>query len=391
MANKRRDNAIEQARRGRDDVKRMAGNRQGAENAPGSDAASSLQKKPQTSTQDQNTSASHPPAAVAKSDPAPPPAADAEQRDSGDNKTQDQSPAEYHEAPPADKAPDGPADATQIPVVVGPDDLLVISLDDILVGGINTRVVDRESAKFQELMASIRDEGQLSPLLVGPEGDKYRLIAGERRYWAMRTVGLATAKVVVTTAPREKWDDLNLVENLMREDLSVWEEAVGYRKLINQGASQEEVAARVHKSETHVSLILKVSRNPQLVAALDEGVLSSDSMAKEVARLIDSDGKEIVPGALQRALNYIGNSKHPLTIREVRAYISLMLEQLEPEKPKATRRNVRYGSFLRTERTRLESVIAMASELAPEEVAILGDTYAQTSRILMGLVSKNRE
>lgn len=392
MANKRRDNAIERARRGREDVKKMAGNPQsaeGAESAPASEEASSALKKPKTSSQGDEVAAFGPTATGANSDAAPPRAGEAEQKDSGDSKTPDESTNENREAAmPAEKVHNGPADTTEVPVIVGSDEVVVVSLDDVLIGGINTRVVDRESAKFKELVASIRDDGQLSPLLVGREGDKYRLIAGERRYWAMRTVGLATAKVVVTNAPREKWDDLNLVENLMREDLSVWEEALGYRKLMNSGASQEEVAQRVHKSEAHVSLVLKVSRIPQLVAALEEGILSSDSMAMEVARLIDANGDEIVPGSVQRALDYISNSKHPVTIRELRAYVMLLRERLEPEKTKPTRRTVRRSSFLRTEQTRLEAIVAMVPDLSVDEVTILGDTYEQMGRTLKALATQ---
>jgi len=135
-----------------------------------------------------------------------------------------------------------------------------------------------DEAAIEDLVASIRAQGVIQPLVVTPEGDGYAIIAGERRWRAARKAGLETVPVVV----REVADDrelleLALVENLQRSDLNPVEEAEAYAALQDKfGLSQETVATRVGKARTTVTNALRLLRLPEEVRELlREGQLTA--------------------------------------------------------------------------------------------------------------------
>ena len=112
-----------------------------------------------------------------------------------------------------------------------------------------------EPEKLRELADSIREHGVIQPLIVtrDPEGS-YRLIAGERRLQAARLAGLDTVPVVVREATNAQMLELALIENIQRADLNAVEEAMAYRRLIEEyGLTQEEAAQKVGKSRTAVA------------------------------------------------------------------------------------------------------------------------------------------
>ncbi|HJP40939.1 MAG TPA: ParB/RepB/Spo0J family partition protein [Dehalococcoidia bacterium] len=118
-----------------------------------------------------------------------------------------------------------------------------------------------ESGQLQELAESIREHGILQPLLVTRDrtGSGYRLIAGERRLQAARQAGLSTVPIVVREAADSQLLELALVENIQRADLNPIEEAMAYRRLVDEyGQTQEEVAKRVGKSRAAVANSLRL-------------------------------------------------------------------------------------------------------------------------------------
>src|SRR5262249_57424226 len=87
--------------------------------------------------------------------------------------------------------------------------------------------------ELAELAASIRVHGVLQPIIVSRDGDRYVLVAGERRWRAARAAGLATIPVVVRgITPRDRLE-LALIENVQRQDLTPLEEAAAYRQLVD--------------------------------------------------------------------------------------------------------------------------------------------------------------
>jgi ParB family chromosome partitioning protein len=135
-----------------------------------------------------------------------------------------------------------------------------------------------DDIKLQELAASIREKGVLQPILVKSSGDGYQIIAGERRFRAAKSAGLAVIPAIVADNA-SKSDELEwaLVENLQRDDLNVLEEATGYRRLAEAfGYTQQDIATKVGKDRSSVANTLRLLSLPDTVQVkIREGKLSA--------------------------------------------------------------------------------------------------------------------
>jgi ParB family chromosome partitioning protein len=137
-----------------------------------------------------------------------------------------------------------------------------------------------------DLTASIKARGVLEPLLVRPAagGRTYQLIAGERRFHAAVAAGLEEVPCVEVPATDQEAIELALVENLQRKDLSPFEEAEGYRVLVEKyGYTHEQVATAVGKSRSTVTESLKLLAIPP---AIQDLCRHADITAKSVLLLI---------------------------------------------------------------------------------------------------------
>ena len=139
---------------------------------------------------------------------------------------------------------------------------------------------------LQELIDSIRQHGIIQPLIVrlapasassgGQLGERFELIAGERRWRAAQEIGLATAPAIVRTANDLEVLELSLIENLQRADLNPIEEAQGYARLANEfGMRQEDIALKVGRSRAAVANALRLlDLHPQVQVWLAQNLLS---------------------------------------------------------------------------------------------------------------------
>ena len=119
------------------------------------------------------------------------------------------------------------------------------------------RSFDEEALK--ELAASIRAVGVLQPIIVAPSGERFTIIAGERRYRASRLAGLDEIPAIVRDWDSQKRLEAALVENLQRDDLNPIEEAMGVRRLMDEaGLTQEKAAERLGKSRPAVANLLRL-------------------------------------------------------------------------------------------------------------------------------------
>jgi len=135
-----------------------------------------------------------------------------------------------------------------------------------------------EEDGIDELASSIKESGILQPVLVSKEGERYRIIAGERRVRAAKRAGLARVPVLVREAVADRERLLMaLVENVQRRDLTPLEEAEAFAQLRDQfGLTQEEVATRVGKDRATVANTLRLLKLPASVReAVDDGRLSA--------------------------------------------------------------------------------------------------------------------
>jgi ParB family chromosome partitioning protein len=112
---------------------------------------------------------------------------------------------------------------------------------------------------LEELTASVKERGVLQPLLVRRVGNKYELIAGERRWRASTAAGLADVPVIVLEAADEDALELAVIENVQREDLNVVEEAEAYRALAEKfSLTQDQIAFKTGKARASVANTMRL-------------------------------------------------------------------------------------------------------------------------------------
>lgn len=135
-----------------------------------------------------------------------------------------------------------------------------------------------EEEAMEQLAASIKAHGLIQPIIVTPiGGDRYRIIAGERRWRACRMAELEEVPVLIREYSEQQISEISLIENLQREDLNPIEEAMGYRSLMElYGLTQEEIADRVSKSRSAVANALRLLNLPeQILDFVKTGELSA--------------------------------------------------------------------------------------------------------------------
>ena len=229
-----------------------------------------------------------------------------------------------------------------------------IPLDQIVVGGINARILDEDDPEIAELAHTIQDIGLLQPVRVGVDGERYRLIAGERRYRAVQQLGWPSIPAIVTTTDAASWPIEMLIENLQRKNLEPWEEAQGYQQLLLTGLSLGQLATRVGKSKGYISVMLKLTSHASIRAALQARAISSLSLARELNPLLNQEGEEVRPNAVDEAIRYI-RLAHP-TILELREWVRDRLAEpgAAPGMPAVGKRSP--SSFLKKEEAHLQEV-----------------------------------
>ena len=134
-----------------------------------------------------------------------------------------------------------------------------------------------DQGALSELADSIREHGVLQPIVVrSTAGGSYQIIAGERRWRAARMAGLSEIPAMVVEAEDSKVMELALIENLQREDLTIIEEALGYRTLMETyGMTQEQVARRMGKSRPVIANALRIlNLSPAALKRLEDGEIT---------------------------------------------------------------------------------------------------------------------
>jgi ParB family chromosome partitioning protein len=151
-----------------------------------------------------------------------------------------------------------------------------VAIDRIDPNPYQPRTQVREEA-LAELAQSIRASGIIQPLVLRRNGDRYQLIAGERRWRAALQAGLKQVPAVVRDVPETQALELTLVENLQREDLSPIEQAKAFDRLSGEfGMTQDEVAQRTGKDRATVSNTIRLLKLEKPIQELiDRGSLSA--------------------------------------------------------------------------------------------------------------------
>lgn len=159
---------------------------------------------------------------------------------------------------------------------------------------------DQPRKKFEEdslleLSESIKQYGVLQPLLVSDKKDYYEIIAGERRWRAAKMAGLKEIPVIIKEFTSQETVEISLIENIQREDLNPVEEALAYKRLIEEfHLKQDEIADRVSKSRTAVTNSLRLLKlDPRVQNMVIEEMITAGH-ARAILGISDPDTQEMV-------------------------------------------------------------------------------------------------
>ena len=153
----------------------------------------------------------------------------------------------------------------------------------------NPKQPRNELGDIQELMESIKTKGVLEPILIRSKGARFEIIAGERRYFASKNLGLEDIPCIQMDVNDQEAMEISLIENLQRKDLDIFEEADGLKALINlYDYSHQEIAERIGKSRSTITEIISVSRIPsELRQKIKSAGITSRSTIIEIAKIDD--------------------------------------------------------------------------------------------------------
>ena len=186
-----------------------------------------------------------------------------------------------------------------------------------------------DERELEELAASIREHGVVTPIVVRREGGRYRIVAGERRWRAAQRAGLKEIPALVREANDREALELALVENLQRADLNAIEEAEAFEVLTrDHGLTQEAVAGRVGKDRSTVANALRLLKLPVEAREL----VRRGELEMGHARALLSLER---PDAIRRLAAQV--AKHGLSVRATEALVRRLLRPAAGRKDGAAR------------------------------------------------------
>jgi len=161
---------------------------------------------------------------------------------------------------------------------------------------------DFDEEALNSLVDSIREKGVLQPLLVRKNGNKYEIIAGERRYRASKVAGLKELPVIIKDISDKEALEIALIENLLRENLSAIEEAEGFERLIMEFShTQDALSKVVGKSRSQISNTLRLLTLPETVKDMVRENKLSAGHARALVGL--NNAEELAKKILKEDLN----------------------------------------------------------------------------------------
>ena len=180
-----------------------------------------------------------------------------------------------------------------------------------------------EEDSLLELADSIKQFGVLQPLLVRKKGDYYEIIAGERRWRAAKLVGIKEIPVIIREYTEQQAVEIALIENIQRENLNPIEEAMAFKRLLEEfSLKQDEIAERVSKSRTAVTNSMRLLKLDNRVQQMIIDDMISTGHARALLAIEDGEAQYMLA-------NKIFDEK--LSVRETE---KLIKELKKPKKEK---------------------------------------------------------
>ena len=195
------------------------------------------------------------------------------------------------------------------------EEVVQLYLDDIIPNRFQPReVFDQQGLK--ELAVSIKEHGVIQPILVRKFGEKYEIIAGERRYKASTMAGLTKIPAIIKNLDDKEASKVALIENLQRRDLTPVEEARTYQKILDLDTmTQEQLAQTMGKSQSSVSNKLRLLTLPDEV---QEALLNNKISERHARSLLNVNDKNTQINLLKEVID------NKMTVRELENKIKEM-------------------------------------------------------------------
>ena len=179
---------------------------------------------------------------------------------------------------------------------------------------------------LQELADSIKQFGLLQPILVQDREDYYEIIAGERRWRAAKLAGLKEVPVIVKNYTEQEIMEISLIENIQREDLNPIEEAIAYKRLLEEfNLKQDELAERVSKSRTTITNSMRLLRLCEYVRQM---IIDGKLTTGHARALISIEDEEQQKQLAERIFD------EKLSVREVEKIVKGILNPVEKKPQK---------------------------------------------------------
>lgn len=195
-------------------------------------------------------------------------------------------------------------------------EIVMVRLSDIIPNRFQPRLTFDEDA-LNDLAASIKEHGIIQPLILRDLGNKYEIIAGERRYKASQLAGVSEVPAIIGEMDDQTSAELALIENIQRKDLSAIEEAKSYKKILDMGGfTQEELAKRMGKGQSTIANKMRLLTLTNEVQAALMNNLISERHARCLLQVKDEDKQK-------EALNKIITNR--MNVRDTDNYIKSML------------------------------------------------------------------
>ncbi|KYG29659.1 nucleoid occlusion protein [Alkalihalobacillus trypoxylicola] len=207
-----------------------------------------------------------------------------------------------------------------------------IAIADIVPNRFQPRTVFDQD-RIEELAQTIRTHGVIQPIVVRKRDGKYEIIAGERRWRAVTSLGWEHIPAIVKEFNDSQTASIALIENLQREGLTAIEEAIAYAKLIDlHGLTQESLAQRLGKGQSTIANKLRLLHLPEVVQNAILSRVISERHARSLLALKDEALQLQVLEAIE---------KDGLNVKQTEEKVKQLLEadESEPEKKKATRKS----------------------------------------------------
>lgn len=204
-----------------------------------------------------------------------------------------------------------------------------IPIDKIIPNRYQPRTIF-DDEKIEELARTIHTHGVIQPIVVRPfDEEQYEIIAGERRYRAMKKLNWTEVPAIVRELNDKETASIALIENLQREELTAIEEALAYQQLIElHSLTQEALAQRLGKGQSTVANKLRLLKLPQTV---QEAILKREITERHARALITVKDEEVQIKLVQLI------KENDWNVRQLEQYIEQLMEPKEktkPEKPK---------------------------------------------------------